>query len=224
MGRVRSWLLGIQFIRLRSYSPPTPRIGTVKFFDRDCWCEGVSTPYGSSTGRNLYISDYDKYPEFGILYHTVEVSKWTATTEHNVLSDAIEFCRHEFGKSYSSDAITTYDHLQRHKNLWQNGVRVIPFYPRWVVVVVDNRAKLSSHPDAAVGATEFSEEDRARMIEVGYVFAAKHVFDTSLSVEEVIKAGFRDKHPVRFDFSAGVPKDEDIFEIIDQFKKQNRVE
>jgi len=64
--------------------------------------------------------------------------------------------------------------------------------------------------------------DLLRPYKVGYVFEAECLFSHTLdNVDHLIASGFRDPHPLSLDFSAGVAKHEEVYDIVSHFLESN---
>lgn len=197
-----------------------PTLPIDQFTERELWADGSDDIRGSHIRRNFYEADRDKYPDFGIVYHVINLESVAADQEGSAVKDAIAICRRQFSAAYTSEALLAWDNFGRHKNEWRNGVRVIPFRPKWVVVILDNRAKL---PKSGVTKDEeISEAARTRMIEAGHIFPAHKVFDKTIPLDEVLALGSRDAVPLKFDFSNPVPAYQTIYSIIEKFEREQK--
>lgn len=191
-----------------------------RFAERELWADGSDDVRGSHVRRNFYEADRDKYPDFGIVYHVINLESFAADQERSAVKDAIAICRRQFSTAYTSEALLAWDGFGRHKSEWRNGVRVIPFRPKWVVVILDNRAKLPK--PGVIKDEEISEAARTRMIEAGHIFPAHEVFDKKTPLDEVLALGSRDAVPLEFDFSNPVPADQTVYSIIERFEREQK--
>jgi hypothetical protein len=200
---------------------PASSLRVENFVERELWADGSDNVQGSHVRRNFYEADRDKHPDFGVVSHVIKCESLSPAQEKSSISDAIAICRRQFGAAYGSESLLAWDDFGRHKNEWLNGVRAIPFKPKWVVIILENQAKLPKPGTGNDG--ELSAAARSRMIEVGYVFPADKVFNGAIPPHDILAFGYRDSVPLEFDFARPAPADQKIYSIIEKFKRQEEI-
>lgn len=162
---------------------------------------------GANSMENLYTSDYERYPGFGIVLF--RVASWDNDSQNETKSilRSISLCRDAYSKSIRAGTAYEYDDFSSRRNDWLPGRdQFVRFAPRWIAVVVVERD---------VNATVPSRYP------VGYVFDASSVFDEALLPESVLLGGFRHAPPVHEDALASYPSYRLVYDVIEKFRRKD---
>ena len=175
---------------------------------RHFWWNDSGTAYQFEDG-NSYISDYQRYPGYALLFHNSYDPEFTAEVEKQTFERAAQLGRKQFSKAYREERLLEWDD-------W--GVRVgqnahaVPFKPRFVVVILEH------HPEE-----EYTRDSdvECKWAKVGYVMAVKDFFDEKLDLEKLRKSAWRNLKPMHRDPQGITPGYEEIYTIIEKHRTRS---
>jgi hypothetical protein len=175
------------------------------------WGEAGSGAYHLSPGQNFYENP-PAFPNVGLVFYTIDSSKWDREVELNAISAAISRCRSDYGRGFREGKIEAYfNDITLPPELQKS--RLGPFQPMEIVILIRNVADFPPKlPDGSRESLPF--EEWTKPIKVGYLFSASSFFDSNKTIESLLAASFRDEQPVHFIKDAKTPGEEMVLDIV----------
>lgn len=178
---------------------------------RDYWGEGGPGAPNLEDGRNFYTENMERYPGYGFVLHSVNVADWDEHSERKAILDAVKRLRAEFRDSYHRKAIT------RFVTPAKVGEHFVPFDISKVVISIRNNAELDDRNDRDIPVEELHEP-----VKVGYLYRAEILFGEGDEKEIAAVFESRVPKPHHYDFSFERPKDQRVYDIVDNHEVKEK--
>lgn len=188
----------------------------------EIWVSGSSGPLlHKASGRNCYVTDLSRHPDFGIVFREIENSIDSANDESEVAGEAISLCRQHFSESYYNKSILAYDEDGTMRDKWsptRPGLPYVPFHPKWIVIIVSIGTTHTPEDSSQESIKEDSDSD-CSLFPVAFVCRASDVFNVSMPLDKVVKRSYRSLCPIKINESETNQYGDYEYRVIEDFRK-----